>query len=99
MAPQESTTATDHDVIRAWAEDRGGRPARVRDSETEGGDPQEGGVLRIAFEDDTDDLEDISWDEFFEIFDSRTRAFLYQEETADGGISRFCKFVSRDGEA
>jgi anaerobic selenocysteine-containing dehydrogenase len=42
-----------------------------------------------------DTLEEIEWDEFFEIFDENNLAFLYQEETADGGQSRFSKFVDR----
>ncbi|MBV9349705.1 MAG: hypothetical protein JO026_03060, partial [Patescibacteria group bacterium] len=40
---------------------------------------------------------EISWDEFFRIFDDRGLLFLYQEETANGEQSRFCKFVRDDG--
>jgi len=43
-----------------------------------------------------DTLEPIEWDEFFEIFDENNLAFLYQEKTADGGQSRFSKFINRD---
>ena len=42
-----------------------------------------------------DTLEQISWEEFFEIFDDNELAFLYQDKTEDGGSSRFSKFVSR----
>ena len=42
-----------------------------------------------------DTLEEIEWDEFFEIFDSNKLAFLYQDSTEDGGKSRFSKFVNR----
>lgn len=84
----ESKTTTDHDTIRKWAEERDGRPARVK---TEG----EGGILRIDFRDPEDNLEEIDWDTFFQIFDDNNLAFLYQEETQDGGTSRFNKFVER----
>ena len=80
MAPNESKTTTDHDEIRRWAQERGGRPARVKG--TERGD-------------DGDALEPISWEEFFDEFDREGLAFLYQEKTADGQLSRFNKFVRR----
>jgi len=84
-----SQTTTDHDEIRNWAEERGGRPSVIR---TEG----KGGVLRIDFGDKEDAFEEIEWDEFFQIFDQNKLAFLYQDKTADGGTSRFNKFVERE---
>ena len=42
----ESTTTTDHDEIRRWVEEHGGKPASVKGTEG-GGD--ELGVLRIDF--------------------------------------------------
>ena len=88
-----SQTTTDHDEIREWVEDRDGQPAYVES--TENGD---GGMLRIDFPDQEDDenLDDISWDEFFETFEDNDLAFLYQDETDDGDTSYFCKFVSRE---
>ena len=83
-----SHTTTSHDKIRAWAEARKGRPARVK---TKG----EGGILRIDFGTPEENLEEIGWDEFFEIFDDNKLAFLYQDETQDGKTSRFSKFVAR----
>jgi hypothetical protein len=90
-----SETTTDHDTIRAWVEARGGRPAVVRDT-----DDGDSAVLRIDFEGDGDDagLEVVEWEEFFEIFDENGLAFLYQERTKSGALSRFNKFV-RDPEA
>ncbi|BAM04989.1 hypothetical protein [Phycisphaera mikurensis] len=89
-----STKTTDHDEIKAWAEGRGGKPATV--SDTAGGDA---GVIRIMFPDDqnsdSDGLEEISWEAFFEKFDQSGLALLYQEETADGQKSSFNKLVSR----
>jgi hypothetical protein len=37
----------------------------------------------------------MDWDEFFTVFEDRKLAFLYQEKSEDGGVSRFNKFVSR----
>ena len=83
-----SQTTTCHDDIRKWAEARDGHPAVIR---TKG----RGGVLRIDFGEPEDNLEEISWDEFFKIFDENKLAFLYQDKTQDGGTSRFNKFVER----
>lgn len=82
-------TTTDHDTIRKWAQARDGHPAKVAAT----GD---GGVLRIDFGEPEEALEEIGWDEFFRIFDENRLAFLYQDETGDGGTSRFNKFVERD---
>ena len=84
-----SRTTTDHSEIQKWVESRNGHPARVRDS---GG---KGGILRVDFGEPEEGLEPIEWDQFFEIFDDRKLAFLYQEKTEDGGKSRFSKFVAR----
>ncbi|HRK96136.1 MAG TPA: hypothetical protein PK694_07430 [Rhodospirillales bacterium] len=87
----EAKTTTDHDTIRKWAESRGGRPAAV--AATHGGkDP---GIIRIAFQGETDGLDDIGWDELFAKFEENKLAFLHQEKTKDGEVSRFFKFVKR----
>ena len=92
----ESKTTTNHDEIKQWVEERGGRPAVVKG--TEKGDSP--GVLRIDYPGFTgeDTLEPITWEEFFEAFDENNLAFLYQEETKDGKESRFSKLISRDSE-
>ncbi len=89
----ESQTTTDHETIRRWVEERGGRPASVKETGS-GDDP---GILRIDFpgRGDDDALEEISWEEFFEAFEENNLAFLYQEETASGDESRFFKLVNR----
>jgi hypothetical protein len=88
----ETSTTTDHDTIRRWAEERDGRPASVR--RTGNGDP---GVLRIDFPGGTgeDELEHISWEEWFEKFDQNDLAFLYQEQKKGGEGSTFFKLVKR----
>jgi hypothetical protein len=88
----ESKTTTDHGEIRRWVEERGGRPARVKGTGSDG-DP---GILRIDYpgRGDEESLEEISWEEWLEAFDENELAFLYQEET-DGQVSRFSKLISR----
>lgn len=88
-----SKKTIDHDEIKKWVEERGGRPARVK---TTGGDGDPG-LLRIDFPGygKRDTLEPISWEEFFQKFDSKNLAFLYQETTKSGQESRFFKFVKR----
>jgi hypothetical protein len=86
----DSKVTTDHETIRHWVEERDGKPARVKG--TGGGD--DAGLLRIKFSDD-EDLEEIPWDEFFEEFEKSNLAFLYQDVTAEGGTSRFFKFIDR----
>src|SRR3546814_11945298 len=85
----QAVKTTDHDEIRTWAEERNGRPAVIR---TKG---RKGGVLRIDFGEPEDDLKEIEWDEFFEIFDDANLAFLHQDETGEGDERRFSKFVNR----
>jgi hypothetical protein len=94
MATSTTKKTTDHEEIRRWVEEHGGRPARVRGTGGDG-DP---GILRIDFPGGAgeDELEPISWDEWFEKFDQENLAFLYQEEKASGEDSTFFKLVNRD---
>ena len=87
-----SDTTTDHDTIRAWAEERGGRPATVKGTESGG---EDAGVLRIDFQDPDDRLEEISWNEWFQKFDDQKLAFLYQDARKSGETSTFFKLVKR----
>ena len=92
-AMSSSETTTDHDTIREWIEKRGGVPTVVKGTEGEDGE----GILRVDFGKRDDKLEEIPWEEFFQVFEDRGLAFLYQEETKDGSESRFFKFVKREG--
>ena len=87
----ESRVTTDHDEIKRWAESRGGRSAIV---ESTAGQDDDSGVFRIEFRDEPA-LEEVDWNRFFKVFDERGLAFLYQDRTSDGKISRFNKFVRR----
>ncbi|WP_299359493.1 hypothetical protein [uncultured Paracoccus sp.] len=88
-----SETTTDHFTIRRWCEERGGTPTVVKDTQGEDGD----GILRIDFAEPDESLTEISWEDFFQTFEDRGLAFLYQNETKDGEQSRFFKFVKREG--
>jgi hypothetical protein len=87
-------STTDHELIRRWAGERNGSPARVKGTGN-GGDP---GILRIDFPgySGEDSLEHISWDDWFRKFDESGLALVYEEQTAEGETSNFNKFVSRD---
>jgi hypothetical protein len=89
----KSNRTIDHETIRKWVEERGGKPATVKRT----GDKNEPGILRIDFPgySGEDTLEEISWDDFFNKFEESNLAFIYQETTADGKTSRFSKLVSR----
>ncbi len=93
MARTTGKSTTDHDEIRRWAEERGGTPAHVRRT----GSDADVGILRIDFPGyaDGDTLEEISWDDWFDKFDERALALIYQENTAAGQKSNFNKLVSR----
>jgi hypothetical protein len=74
-------------------EAHGGRPARVKGT----GDGDDPGVLRIDFPGGAgeDELEPISWDDWFRKFDEENLAFLYQEQRSGGEDSTFFKLVRR----
>jgi hypothetical protein len=90
----KTKTTTDHDEIRRWVEERGGKPARVKGT----GDGDDTGLLRIDLPGGAgeESLEHVSWDEWFEKFDEKQLAFLYQDEKASGEGSTFFKLIRRD---
>jgi hypothetical protein len=92
--PGRSLATTHHEVIKQWAEDRGGTPATV--DGTEHGDHL--GVLRFDFGGGSDNLREVSWDEWFKTFDDRRLNFIYQEERSDGNQSNFFRLESPDRE-
>ena len=95
MSTSESNITTDHKEIREWAEKRGGKPARVKST----GSDNDPGLLRIDFPDGAEEeLEQINWEEFFQKFEEKNLALLYQNETASGELSRFSKFVNRESD-
>src|SRR4051794_34149728 len=92
--PGRSHATTHHDVIKQWAEARGGTPATVEG--TEHGDHL--GVLRFDFGGENDKLRHVSWEEWFETFDARELNFIYQEQRKDGRQSTFFRTESPNRE-
>lgn len=94
-----SKTTQDHDEIRKWAEKRGAVPSEVAGTENR----DEPGLLRFAFprakRRNDDNLEEISWDQFFEKFDRSNLEMVYQEKTASGRESNFNKLVHPDSKS
>ncbi|HET7361729.1 MAG TPA: hypothetical protein VFI78_07345 [Salinimicrobium sp.] len=87
----ESKTTNNHTIIKKWVEAHQGKPSVVESTDNEKG----GGLLRINFPGyEEDNLKEISWEKFFDIFDEHQLKLLYQDETEDGKESRFYKFVS-----
>lgn len=89
-----SLATTHHEVIKQWAEERGGTPATVEG--TEHGDHL--GVLRIDFGGDDSKLRKVSWEEWFKTFDDRRLNFIYQEQRTDGSQSNFFRLENPERE-
>ncbi|MDQ0620210.1 Rho termination factor N-terminal domain-containing protein [Arthrobacter globiformis] len=89
-----SLATTHHEVIRQWAEERGGVPATVEG--TEHGDHL--GVLRIDFGGNDSNLRRVSWEEWFKTFDGRRLNFIYQEQRTDGTQSNFFRLENPERE-
>ncbi|MCU1223459.1 MAG: hypothetical protein JWQ42_1552 [Edaphobacter sp.] len=93
-----SKTTTDHDEIRKWAETRKAVPAEV--SSTRKG--KEPGILRFEFPKapnrNDENLQELSWDDFFKKFDENDLELVYQDKTATGKPSNFNKLIHREQE-
>ena len=89
----ESKKTTDRKAIKRWAEERKGVPAFVKGTEN-----NDSGVLRIHFPEagnNDENFDKVDWDQFFETFEDKNLAMLYQEEKQNGEKSTFHKFVNR----
>ncbi len=97
MSQAESKMTTNHDEIRQWAEQHGGRPSAVNGT----GGREDPGILRIDFPGGAgeDSLHHIPWEEWFDAFEDKHLAFLYQERKASGEDSTFFKLVDREQSA
>jgi hypothetical protein len=76
-----------HAVIRSWAEERSAIPCVVAQTD----------IIRLNFNPGKPHptLVEITWDEFFRLFEERGLSFLYQHATATGKFSNFNKFIKR----
>ncbi len=88
--PGQTLATRSHEVIRHWAEERGGVPATVPGSRHDG----RAGVLRFRFSDRGGRLEEISWNDWFKTFDNRKLVFLFQEHMKNGNESNFFRLDS-----
>jgi hypothetical protein len=84
-----TTTTTDHEAIRTWAEAQGGKPACIAGTGGKG----DAGMLRLMFpkapQAKDENLREMGWDEWFEAFDANELALVFDES------SRFNKIVAR----
>ena len=80
-----------------WAEQRGAQPARIAGT---GRGKHDIGMIRLEFPGapnaKDESLEPISWEAWFDEFDKKSLALLYEETTARGQKSNFNKLVSRE---
>jgi hemerythrin superfamily protein len=81
------------EVIRAWAEARGGRPAT-----SPNGDAENPHVLRFDFPDFDKNLLPISWEAWQRTFEDRNLVFVYQETMKAGNQSNFFRLDNPDRE-
>lgn len=90
--PNLSKTTKDHELIRSWAEERGVKPSHVKRT----GSSEDVGILRLDFPgySGEESLEPISWEQFFEKFDERGLALVYEDVTAGGQRSNFNKLIN-----
>ncbi|MGQ9681317.1 MAG: hypothetical protein ACUVX9_02140 [Anaerolineae bacterium] len=93
--PGATRLTRNHRIIQQWAQARGGQPATVPGTEHDG----HLGVLRFDFPGyGGRELRHVSWDEWFDAFDARHLAFVYQETRTDGTQSNFFRFDSPERE-
>ncbi len=83
----EEKIIIDHDQIKQWIKRHGGKPAVIDDPEA--GSDKKG--IRIDFPTEKDEAllseerssRDITWDEFFQIFENEHLAFIIKNEDID----------------
>jgi hypothetical protein len=92
--PGQSLATRSTDVIRAWAEERGGQPATVRTKKSD--QPR---TLRLDFPGyGGARLERIDWDAWLGTFERRKLVFLFQEHKRDGSDSNFFRLDNPERE-
>jgi hypothetical protein len=83
------------EIIRGWIERRNGTPAIVRGS----ADTLQGLTILFGAEGGRSDLEPISWEEFFDTFNSGRLLFKYSDAKIENGNPPGFTFISRDNVA
>jgi len=93
---QTSNQTNDHQKIKEWTEARKGKPAKVEGTGTK----DDVGLIRIHFPEHSEhkeELNEISWEAFFDEFEKNQLEFLYQDTRENGELSTFHKLVHRGG--
>ena len=85
------TLTIDHAEIKEWITAKGGFPARAQEASDQPVEAQ----LCVGFDRDNTALKEISWDEFFQIFDAHRLGFSFQEEPETGADIRVNKLAKR----
>lgn len=95
----DTRNLSDHAAIRAWVEERGGRPA-VNEGLSQHDDASK---LRLMFGDAGETGEGtaerfvpIDWDDWFARFDRENLALWVQDRNADGEVSRYYQITVRE---
>ena len=89
----EAKTTRDHETIRHWVEERGGKPSAAADAAS----PIDPGILQLEFDPNHRKPDVLTWGEFFETFEDAELTFLYEDETEEGKTSRFYQFIHNGG--
>ena len=91
MPSSKSTTSLN--AIKKWAEEREGKPSKVKGTNRKGG-----ALLRINFPDYSSEeiLENIHWDEWYDIFRENKLEFVYQDSKPDGKEGNSFKLISKE---
>jgi hypothetical protein len=90
---RDSHITADHDEIRTWVEDHGGRPVRARAPDA----PADRGLPQIDFLHGRGDrsLEPVEWDEWFRMFDDYGLAVLFRDGDEERWDRASLEFVRR----
>jgi len=84
--PGQSLATRSHEVIKAWVEERKATPATVPGTKHD----SHLGVLQFDFPGfGGENLEPVSWEEWFKTFDMRELVFIFQEHMRSGRLSNF----------
>jgi len=97
---EDFKTTTSHTVIRGWVESHGGKPAMIVNPNRL--DKRVG--LRIDFPGKNDEAllsqahrnKDVTWDEFFQVFEELELAFDYLQDTAGVELMDAYRFIKRE---
>lgn len=84
---------TNQDEVRTLVEEHGGMPATLKGTSENGEESSD--MLHIAFGPLGPDMEEVSWEEFFERFENENLALEYDDEAVYGTPPDF-ELVDRD---